>query len=183
MTIATSRPTHFRSESPPLKRCQPEVEDFDKLVIPHAPEELDPEDYPSACFWTHANWNDHRKSQVNQGVNVFNLGFVCDENGKRVSKEHLTAMTKCAKQLWNTCYHLRMDPPTWTKKCEDAALYFSRNMRISFPEFGLCENDWKAEAFAVIRYPDWASDVRRSGTLIRELSFYPVFCSYMRSSR
>ena len=46
MTIATSRPTHFRSESPPLKRCQPEVEDFDKLVIPHAPEELDPEDYP-----------------------------------------------------------------------------------------------------------------------------------------
>ena len=95
------------------------------------------------------------------------------------------AMTKRAKQLWTSCYHLRMDPPTWTKKCDDAALFFSRNMRISFSEFSLCENDWKAEAFAVIRYPDWASDVRGSGTLIRKSSFdsFFLFQPYLRSSR
>jgi hypothetical protein len=49
----------------------------------------------------------------------------------------------------------------------------------TLPEFALCENDWKAEAFAVIRYPDWSSDVRGSGTLIREFLLYPNFRSHM----
>lgn len=163
----------------PLQRRQPENGDLDKLVIPCASEELDPDDYVSARFWTQTSWNDLKRNKVNQGFNVKNLGFICDEDGNPVSKERLATMTKRAKQLWTTCYHLRMDPPSWTKKTEDVALYFSRNMRLSFPEFTLCENDWKAEAFAVIRYPDWSSDVRGSGTLTREFILYPSFRSHM----
>jgi hypothetical protein len=163
----------------PLQRRQPENDDLDKLVIPCVSEELDPDDYLLARFWTQTLWNDHKKNKVNQGLNVKNLGFMCDEAGNLVSKERLATMTKRAKQLWTTCYHLRMDPPSWTKKTEDVALYFSRNMRLSFPEFAFCENDWKAEAFAVIRYPDWSSDVRGSGTLSRELLLYPSFHSHM----
>jgi len=170
-TIATCQKVHpARSESPAPSRLR-ESDDVDKLVIPGALEELDPDDYPSGLFWTQTSWNTHKKNQVNQGTNPFNLGFIRNEDGTRVSKDRLMAMTKRAKQLWTSCYHLRMDPPTWTKKCDDAALFFSRNMRISFSEFSLCENDWKVEAFAVIRYPDWASDVRGSGTLTRKSSF------------
>lgn len=181
-TIATSRtPSSVRSKSlvGPLQPLQPEKDDVNKLVIPCVPDELDPDDYESARFWMQIGWNNHKKHQVNQGLNVKSLGFMCDADGDPVSKERLTTMTKRAKQLWMTCYHLRMDPPSWTKKTEDVSNYFSRNMRISFPEFALCEGNWKAEAFAVIRYPDWASDVRGSGTLIRELLFYSNFYSYI----
>ena len=183
-TIATSRqPVHTlagHSESPGPSsrhglRGQTEIDNTDKLVIPHAPDELDHHDYPSARFWTHASWNNHKKNQINQGINPVNLGFLCDEDGTRVSKDRLVAMTKHAKQLWTSCYHLRMDPPTWTKKCDDTAHFFSRNMRISFAEFGLCENDWKVEAFAVIWCPDWASDVQGSGMLTRKSSFILFF--------
>ena len=187
-TIATSwQLFHIpavRLESPgPSSRHGPhglnETDNTDKLVIPRAPEELDPDDYPSAHFWTHASWNNYKKNQINQGINPVSLGFLCDEEGTRVSKDRLLAMTKRAKQLWTSCYHLRMDPPTWTKKCDDTALFFSRNMHISFTEFGLCENDWKAETFAIIRYPDWASDVRGSGTLTCKSSFILLFQLYM----
>ena len=127
-TIATSRPVYPpRSESPALSRphrTENHDDDVDKLLIPHAPEELDRNDYPSARFWTHASWNNHKNNQVNQGINPFNLGFLCNEDGTQASKDRIIAMTKHAKQLWTSCYHLRMDPPTWTKKCDDAALFF-----------------------------------------------------------
>ena len=124
-------------------------------------------------------WNDHKKNKVNQGLSVKSLSYICDEDGNPVSKEHLATMIKHVKQLWTTCYHLCINPPSWTKKTEDVALYFLWNMHLSFPEFALCENDWKAEAFAVICYPDWSSDVWGSGTLICELLLYPNFYSHM----
>ena len=37
-------------------------------------------------------------------------------------------------------------------------------------EFGLCEGNWKADAFAIVRYPDWASKVRTTGTILRTFS-------------
>lgn len=134
-TIATSRQLFHTPavhlESPgPSSRHGPhglnETDNTDKLVIPRAPEELDPDDYPSACFWTYASWNNYKKNQINQGINPVSLGFLCNEEGTRVSKDCLLAMTKHAKQLWTSCYHLRMDPPTWTKKCDDTALFFHK---------------------------------------------------------
>ena len=75
-------------------------------------------------------------------------------------------MTKRAKQLWNTLYRHRQDPTTWGKKGDFVADFFSRHMRNSFMEFGLCEGNWKADAFAIVRYPDWASKVRTTGAIL-----------------
>ena len=180
-TIATSHtPSRAHSKSPvgPLQPLQPKKDDY-KLVIPHVPEELDPDDYELAHFWMQIGWNNHKKNQVNQGLNIKSLSFMCDADGDPVSKEHLATMMKRAKQLWMTCYHLHMDPPSWTKKTKDVSMYFLRNMCISFPKFALCERNWKAEAFAVIQYLDWASDVRGSGALTHELLFYSSFDSYI----
>ena len=49
------------SESPGPSRLR-ESDDVDKLVIPGALEELDPDDYPSSLFWTQASWNIHKKN-------------------------------------------------------------------------------------------------------------------------
>ena len=135
-TITTFHtPSVARSKSlvGPLQPLQPEKDDVNKLVIPRVPEELDSDDYQLAHFWTQIGWNNHKKHQVNQGLNIKSLIFMCDADGDPVSKEHLATMMKRAKQLWTTCYHLCMDPPSWTKKTEDVSLYFLRNMRIPFP--------------------------------------------------
>jgi hypothetical protein len=40
-------------------------------------------------------------------------------------------------------------------------------MKAKFPEFCLCDGNWKAERFAIIKYPDWCRDTRGSGRLTR----------------
>jgi hypothetical protein len=56
------------------------------------------------------------------------------------------------------------------------AEYFSNCMRVAFPEFRWCENDWKVHAFATERYPDWTNskDVRGEGHL--HTHFNVFFC-------
>jgi len=136
MTITTSRThflAHFKSLVGPLQSLQPKKDDVDKLVMTHVPEELNSDNYQSARFWMQIGWNNHKKHQINQGLNVKSLGVMCDADGDPVYKERLVTMAKCAKQLWTTCYHLHMDPPSWTKKTEDVSMYFLRNMCIFFP--------------------------------------------------
>ncbi|KAF8799949.1 hypothetical protein BYT27DRAFT_7263333 [Phlegmacium glaucopus] len=159
-----------QSNSPvPVKPSRHDKEDPDgPPILPPALSELDPEDYPDARYWTQSSWTEYKKNQLNQGSTIFGLGFLCDADGNRVSKDRLDAMTKRAKQLWNTLFRHRQDPFTWGKKGDFVADFFSRQMRNSFPEFGLCEGNWKADAFAIVRYPDWSSKVRSSGTILQE---------------
>jgi hypothetical protein len=157
-----------RSLSPaPQKQSRPETDDRDNLEpLPAAPKQLDPDDYPLVKFWTLSSWNQYKKHQLNQGSTPSNLGFLCDEDGDRVTKERLDTITKRAKGLWNNLYWHHRDPKTWGKKCDFVADYFSQNICLLFSEFGLCEDNWKAEAFASIRYPDWTSKTRASGLLL-----------------
>lgn len=156
----------------PQKRSSPEKDDGDNLeALPPALEQLDPDDYPLARFWSQSSWIEYIKKQANQGFTPSNLGFLCDEDGVRVSKERLEAITKRAKSLWTNLHWHRRDPKSWSKKCNFVADYFARNICMSFSEFGLCENDWKAEAFGSIRYPDWTSKTRASGQLLRRSFF------------
>jgi hypothetical protein len=150
MALATSPPpVPAQLNSLPVKPLRSDREDSDAPTLPPAMPELDLEDYLGACYWT-----EYKKKRTNQGFAVYGLDFMCDENGEKISDERLSAMTKRAKQLWNTLYRYRQDPSSWGKKTDFEADFFSRHMRIGFPEFGLCEGSWKAEVFTIIRYPD-----------------------------
>ena len=46
-------------------------------------------------------------------------------------------------------------------------------MRVKFPEFALCENDWKADYLATTHYPLWYSNYVR-GVAIKEEAEEPV---------
>jgi hypothetical protein len=165
MTAATSRtfaPAQPNSPVPDTKPSREKEDPDGPPVLPPALSELDPDDYPNVRYWTQSSWTEYKKKQTNQGSTVFGLAFLCDADGNRVSKDRLEAMTKRAKQLWTTL---------WGKKGDFVADFFSRHMRNSFIEFGLCEGGWKAEAFAIVRYPDWSSKVRSSGAILREFSF------------
>lgn len=182
MALATSHPPiPAQLNSPPsVKPLRSDREDSDAPTLPPALPELDPDDYPKACYWTQSSWTEYKKRRINQGFTVYGLDFMRDEGGEKISDDWLGAMTRRAKQLWNTLYRYRQDPSSWGKKTDFEADFFSRHMRIGFPEFGLCEGSWKAEAFAIIRYPDWSSKVRNSGAILRAFFFILVLNSERR---
>jgi hypothetical protein len=114
---------------------------------------------------------EYKKKRTNQGFTLYGLDFMRDEDGEKILDDRLGAMTRRAKQLWNTLYRYRQDPSSRGKKTDFEADFFSQHMRIGFLEFGLCEGSWKAEAFAIIHYPDWLSKVRNSGAILRAFYF------------
>ena len=162
----THPPIPAQLNSLAVKPLRSDREDSNVPTLPPAMPELDPEDYPCACYWMQSSWTEYKKKQTNQGFTVYGLDFMHDKDGKKISDEQLSAMTKHAKQLWNTLYRYHQDPSSWGKKTDFEANFFSQHMHLSFPKFGLCKGSWKAEAFAIIRYPDWSSKVRNSGTIL-----------------
>ena len=142
------------------------------LVIPHAPEVLEEDDYPDVSFWRESDWTDHGERQKDRGKPVTKLAFLTDENGIPVPEAHIKMFMSHAKQTWNELYRHRLDPSSWTKKTPKAASFFAHVMKAKFPEFRYCEGDWKAERFAIIKYPDWCRNVRESGRLTRVSSFF-----------
>ncbi|KAF8962357.1 hypothetical protein BDZ97DRAFT_1825778 [Flammula alnicola] len=137
------------------------------LVIPDSPPPCDRTDFPDVRFWNRKEWSAYIQKQQANGSLLKKLRFVTQEDGDMVSEERLSAMSKEAKSLWATLYLKRLDPNNWGIKTTMASDFFSNSMRIKFPEFRWCENDWKIEAFATIRYSEW-KPIRDSGMLSRE---------------
>jgi hypothetical protein len=109
----------------PAQLLRSHMEDSDAPTLPPAMPELDLEDYPNACYWT-----DYKKKWTNQGFTVYGLNFMCDKDGAKIPDEQLSAMTKRAKQLWNTLYQYCQDPSLWGKKTDFEANFFC----------GICES-------------------------------------------
>jgi len=103
------------------------------------------------------------------------LDFITDEDGDEVDEDRMKAMSAKARELFTTLYRYRQDPQSWGLRGAEASQFFSNTMRVEFPEFRWCENDWKVHSFATGRYPDWVRDVRNGGNLTR-IFFRLIFC-------
>lgn len=99
-------------------------------------------------------------------------GFLTDDNGDPLTESRIKEFMSHAKRAWNELYRCRLDPTSWTKKTPRAASYYAHIMKMSFREFCYCEGDWKAERFAITKYPDWCRDARETGHLIREFHLF-----------
>ena len=139
------------------------------LQIPPSPPPLHQSDYPDALFWTLESWQDYCDEQRQKGESVTKLGFICDEDGNFVELTRIKNMTDTAKKIWNQLHHHRLAPTTWRLISKEASDYYSNSMRMAYPEFQLCEGDWKVNTFATIRFPDWSNNSRASGKLTRLL--------------
>jgi hypothetical protein len=145
------------------------------LDVPAPLEQLDVGKYPYVKFWHSSDWTHFKSKKSDVGMPFHKLQFMEDKNGKPVSPERLVKMTKTAKELWNELYSTRSDPATWSKKLHSNSQYFARTMQSEYPEFCYCEGNWKADAFATIRFPDWNRADRSSGALSREFKFSPIY--------
>ncbi|KAH9481010.1 hypothetical protein JR316_0005528 [Psilocybe cubensis] len=137
------------------------------ITIPYSPPMDKQDDYPHVRFWDKEEWIDYKTRAANRNQSVDKLYFLCNEDGEMVSQARREEMTETAKVAFNELYYWRLDPHTWGKGNQQARDYFSAIMRGKFPEFRWCSNDWKIREFATIRYPDWASHIRKTGDLLR----------------
>jgi hypothetical protein len=145
------------------------------LKIPPPQSELDQDDYPDAQFWTLTEWQNYVNRETDRGNPPTKLGFLCDEEGIAASKERIKKMTDTAKKIWGELHHHRYDPKTWRCVNLSANQYYTNHMRIAFPEFQLCADDWKVQMFATIRFPDWSNGLRSTGRLTRSLKCFLKF--------
>ena len=141
------------------------------LDVPAPLEQLDVAEYPYIQFWYLNDWTHFKSKKSDAGKSFHKLQFIEDEDGEPVSPDRLAKMTKTAKELWNELYSARSDPATWSKKLHSNSQYFARTMQLEYPEFRYCDGNWKADAFATIRFPDWNRADRSSGVLSREFKF------------
>ncbi|KAF8869672.1 hypothetical protein BD779DRAFT_1479589 [Infundibulicybe gibba] len=135
------------------------------IVIPPNYEEVCKDDFPNSTYWDADEWVVFTNTQARKGVKVKRLDFLTDEDGTPVSQMRIDLMTDAAKTAWNQLHFHRLDPTTWGKRTDDAMGYFSAVMRKKFPEFRFCNNNWKRDSFATVRYPDWTRHCRGSGGL------------------
>lgn len=136
------------------------------------PDTCDKDDYPEIHWWGEDEWNKYEAQQKDRGKSCKKLNFICNEDGITISEDWLKAMTDAAKQCWNETYHKWKDPTSWRKKLPGTAAFFSNSMRLRFPEFCWCEDDWKVERFATIRFPDWCWNTRGSAKGLTRLFLY-----------
>jgi uncharacterized protein (DUF2132 family) len=151
-------------------------------MVPQADIPLKRADYSGVRFWTRPEWMSYLKSSgdstnfgtesvrgktlVSQGINK-TAKYIEDASGNPVDGYKLKDMLTHMRSIWSSLLSLNRAPTTWGKADMEILRHFRREMRVKFPEFALCENDWKADHLATTHYPSWYSNHVR-GVAIKE---------------
>lgn len=142
--------------------------------MPPSPDTCDKADYPDVKFWTLVEWQQYQSKFGGK-----KLDFLTNEDGETIGKNRLKEMSAEARILFNELYRHRKDPETWSARHVVAGAFVSNSMRQKFPEFRWCEGDWKVQAFATARYPNWAADSRGVGRLKRSRCYPSILVTIL----
>ena len=150
------------------------------FVTPPAPGALQQSQYGAVKYWTKASWQEYvdRAKDKNNGREPTWTECITDEEGVQMSKQRHRELWEDAKIAWNSLYYRRLDPTTWSKKHTVAANYFYNTILQKYPEFRLCDGNWKLQMWATKRYSDWTKNVRGGGGLSRMFSYCIQFTFY-----
>ena len=143
-------------------------------------------DYPSVKFWHKRDWVQHTKDSNNstdvttqpvrgktlmsKGINK-NAKYIEGPDGEPVDGWRLKDIRTHARAIWASFQTVNRAPITWGRADAEVAHVYRREMRAKFPEFALCEHDWKADQLATEHYPSWYSnhvkgvDVKQEGSV------------------
>ena len=152
-------------------------------MLPQVDIPLKRADYSGVQFWTRPEWINHLrnigdstsfdtehvrgKTLVSRGINKM-AKYIEDASGNPVDGYKLKDMLTHMRSIWSSLLSLNRAPTTWGKADMETLHYFRREMRVRFPEFALCENDWKADYLATTHYPSWYSNHVKGATIKEE---------------
>ena len=129
--------------------------------------------YRGVPYWTKNEWDTFVEHQKLANKNPPWNAFLTDKHGDSLSKQRYNELWADAKVAFNSLYYRRFDPTSWSKKTNLAATYFYNTIMTKYPEFWLCEGNWKIHLWTTERYPDWVKNVRKAGGLQR-VYLYPT---------
>ena len=174
--ISTYRPPPPH-EAPPGIGPAPVTSKPIQLTVPPAPSALSVPLTTQAkqdCFWTKDSWDTFIKRQKAANREPPWNAFITDENGIKMPPQWHRELWEDAKLAFNSLYYHRLDPASWAKKHSVAAEYFYNTIGQKYPQFQLCERNWKLHTWTTRRYADWAKNVRGSGGLSRMIHLFSI---------
>ena len=139
---------------------------IDLNIIP-TPVTLKQEDYPDVPYWRKQELDAFVESSRKLAkINLPWNAFLTDQHGDVLSKQQYNELWADAKLSFNSLYiYRRVDPTSWSKKTDLATTYLYNTITAKYPEFRLCEGNWKIHLWTTERYPDWVKNVRKASGL------------------
>lgn len=118
------------------------------------------EAYPYVVYWTKSEYledhqNNHGALCTFRAPDSGPIGFLETEEGIVLSQEAQQQCCDYAKPLLYTLLAHNLAPSSWAKCTSLAREFFVRSMRMKFPIFRLCLDDWKADTFMSAYYLQW----------------------------
>ena len=116
---------------------------------------LDREDYPLTRFWLLENF----KKYLSTNPGTSRVGFLEGEDGNLIPEAMAGEIRLALRNKFKDMYKCMPElfPAGWDKNATTEAfentLY--KFLRIKFPVFRLCSNNWKARQFMIEWYPNW----------------------------
>ncbi|KAM6490881.1 hypothetical protein JOM56_013675, partial [Amanita muscaria] len=141
---------------------------FDKAFISHENHvEKERYDYIYVQFWTFKDYDDSSKDGMEDTALSDKIAYLEDVKGKSVDIRRVKAIRSelrgIFKQISNNLP--RAIEPTWTRYdtfFQDAVY---KHLRVKYPEFMLCEDNWKARSFMSNWYSNWTKNLKKAAKL------------------
>jgi len=113
-------------------------------------EPLQPTDFPNVRFWSRRQWSCPSNVKGHAHFNYIEM-----EDGGVVDETRVHEMREAAWTIWKASKKEGIFPPTWRSASVEVRSKYYREMRHKFPEFRLCDADWKADQLATDSYYSW----------------------------
>ncbi|KAM6489412.1 hypothetical protein JOM56_015129 [Amanita muscaria] len=146
---------------------------FDKAFISHENHvEKERYDYIYVQFWTFKDYDDSSKDGINGMEDTAlsdKIAYLEDVKGKSVDIRRVKAIRSelrgIFKQISNNlpC----AIEPTWTRYDTFFQDAIYKHLRVKYPEFMLCEDNWKARSFMSNWYSNWTKNLKKAAKLGR----------------
>ena len=150
--------------------------------------QLTRDNYPNVKFWYRQDWLNHIKEggnstdvgEVVRGKSLMSKGinktakYIEGVDGKPVDGYRIRDIRFHARGMWANFQTVGRAPPTWGRADAEVSRVYRREMRLKFPEFALCENDWKADLLATEHYPSWYSNHIKTEDIKAEVTADPA---------
>jgi hypothetical protein len=121
-------------------------------------------DFPNVKFWTRQDWNQYLSKQDKikskekkpaRGTENVGQTYIEDIHGKVISADRATAIRQTLRQLWREYELNGSAPTTWDTASHEVSRDCTEKMVNTYPELGLCEDNWKLHYLCTKQYPGW----------------------------
>jgi hypothetical protein len=146
---------------------------FDKGVTPHENHhEKERYSYPRVQFWTSKTESDDTlRDDAEAGELPDKIAYLEDMKGKMIDIKRVRTIRA---ELRSNFKHILTEIPraiqsSWMQYDTGFQEIIYNHLRVKFPEFILCEDNWKARSFLSVWYSNWMKNIKKNGRVQNSL--------------